>query len=301
MASIGRLNSIIRAWEEGRPAFASFANANRQTAIEFSTSPYDAVVFEMEHNPWDVEGLQDSMQYLLNRKQIVTSGSLAPTLTPIVRIPSNGVEMNQSFAKQALDRGVYGVIWPHIGNAEQAYNAVASCRYARKSTADFYEPAGVRGDGPATASRYWGLTLPEYYRKADVWPLNPEGEILVITMIESLSGVKNLDDILKTVQGIGCVLIGEGDLSQALGYPRQYEHPEVRDAMKYIVETCRKYDVPVGHPHVTTSNVEKVVADGYRFLMSAPVRTFEAIQKAKALTGKTSADVGVEQPEQGAH
>ena len=71
--------------------------------------------------------------------------------------------------------------------------------------------------------------------------------------------------------------------------------------MKYIVETCEKHGVPVGHPHVTSGNVEKILADGYRFIMSAPVRTFEAIQKAKALTGKTSADVGVEQPEQGAH
>jgi len=301
MASIGRLNNVIRAWEEGRPAFASFANANRQTAIEFSTAPYDGIVFEMEHNPWDVEGLQDSLQYLLNRKQIVTSGSLAPALTPIVRIPSNGVEMNQSFAKQALDRGVYGVVWPHIGNAEQAYNAVASCRYARKSTAELYEPAGVRGDGPASASRYWGLTLPEYYRKADVWPLNPDGEILVITMIESVQGVQNVDDILRSVPGIGCVLIGEGDLSQALGHPRQYDHPEVRDAMKHIVETCKKYGVPVGHPHVTSMNVEKVVAEGYRFLMSAPVRTYDAIQKAKELTGKTVANSSLEPQEQGQH
>ena len=301
MASIGRLNNVIRAWEEGRPAFASFANANRQTAIEFSTAPYDGIVFEMEHNPWDVEGLQDSLQYLLNRKQLVTSGSLAPAVTPIVRIPSNGVEMNQSFAKQALDRGVYGVVWPHIGNAEQAYNAVASCRYARKSTAELYEPAGVRGDGRASACRYWGLTLPEYYRKADVWPLNPDGEILVITMIESVQGVQNVDDILRSVPGIGCVLIGEGDLSQALGHPRQYDHPEVRDAMKHIVETCKKYGVPVGHPHVTSMNVEKVVAEGYRFLMSAPVRTYDAIQKAKELTGKTVANSSLEPQEQGQH
>jgi 4-hydroxy-2-oxoheptanedioate aldolase len=286
MPDIGRLNNVIRAWEEGRPAFASFANANRQTAIEFSTSPYDAVVFEMEHNPWDVEGLQDALQYLLNRKQIASAPSLAPALTPIVRIPSNGVEMNQSFAKQALDRGVYGVIWPHIGTVEQAYNAVASCRYARKSTAELYEPAGVRGDGPANASRYWGLTMPEYYKKADVWPLNPDGEILVITMIESVLGVHNIDEILKNVQGIGCCLIGEGDLSQALGHPRQYEHPEVKEAMKHIVETCKKYNVPVGHPHVTTSNVERVLAEGFRFIMSAPVRTYEAIEKARAASGK---------------
>jgi 4-hydroxy-2-oxoheptanedioate aldolase len=286
MAEIGRLNNIIRAWEEGRPALASFAHADRQTAIEFSTAPYDGVIFEMEHNPWDVSGLQDALQYLLNRKQILTSASLAPAVTPIVRIPANGIEKSQWLAKQALDRGVYGVIWPHIGNAEEAYNAVASCRYARKKGAEIFEPAGARGDGPTAACRYWGLTQQEYYAKADVWPLNPNGEILVFIMIESVRGVDNLEDILKNVQGIGCVLIGEGDLSQQLGYPRQYSHPEVKGAMDYIVATCRKHNVPVGHPHVTSSNVEQVVAAGYRFIMSAPVRSYDAIQKARELTKK---------------
>jgi 4-hydroxy-2-oxoheptanedioate aldolase len=286
MANIGRLNNIIRAWEEGRPALASFAHPDRQTAIEFSTAPYDGVVFEMEHNPWDVQALRDALQYLLNRKQIATAGSLAPALTPMVRIPANGAEKSQWLAKQALDGGVYGVVWPHTSDAEQAYNAVASCRYARPNTVGIYEPAGRRGDGPAGACRYWGLSQSEYYCRADVWPLNRQGEIVVFIMIESVRGVSNLDDILKNVAGIGCVLIGEGDLSQELGYPRQYDHPIVKDAMSHVVGTCKKYGVPAGHPHVTSGNVERVLAEGYRFLMSAPVRTYDAIEKAREITRK---------------
>ena len=301
MPSTGRLNNVIRAWEEGRPAFSMFARAERQAALDLQGSPYDSAIFELEHGPWDIVGLQDAMQYLLNRRQIVMSGSLAPEITPIVRIPSNGVELNQTYAKQALDRGVYGVVWPHINNAEQAYNAVASCRYARKDTADYFEPAGARGDGPATASRYWGLSLPEYYKKADVWPLNPEGEILVIPMIESIPGVNNLDDILKNVPGIGCVLIGEGDLSQALGHPRHYDHPVVKEAMEHVVETCKKHNVPVGHPHVTAGNVQAVIEQGFRFIMSAPVKTYEAIKKAKELTSGGVDDAGAGQAIQGEH
>jgi 4-hydroxy-2-oxoheptanedioate aldolase len=287
MAETGRLNNIIRAWEKGRPAFASFAHADPQTAIDLSTAPYDAIVFEMEHNPFDARGLEDALQYLLNRRQIFTAGSLAPTVTPLLRVPANGVERNQSFAKQALDRGVYGVVWPHVSDADEAYNAVASCRYARPEGADRYEPAGVRGDGPTAACRYWGLTQQEYYAKADVWPLNPQGEILVVVMCESVKGLANLDDMLKRVPGIGCVLIGEGDLSQALGFPRQYDHPHVKSAMEHIVATCHQYKVPVGHPHVTASNVERVLAEGYRFIMSAPVRTYAGIQKAKEVLGLT--------------
>ena len=285
MTDIPRLNGIIRAWEQGRPAFGSFAQADRQNAIAFSTAPYDGVIFEMEHNPWDVVGLQDSLQYLLNRQQIVSGGSLAPSVTPIVRIPPNGSEMDQTFAKQALDRGVYGVVWPHISNAAQAYNAVSACRYPRLKTAPNYEPAGARGDGPTTAARYWGLSQQDYYKKADVWPLVPQGELLVFLMIEDTQGIANLDDILRNVPGIGCVLIGEGDLSQELGYPRQYEHPIVMDAMSQILGTCKTHNIPVGHPHVTSKNVERVLADGYRFLMSAPVRGYAAIEKARSLSG----------------
>jgi len=280
MSEIQRLNGIIRAWDQGRPATSAFAHAERQTAIEFSTAPYDSVVFEMEHNSWDAVALQDALQYLLNRRQIHEAGSLAPAVTPIVRIPPNGSEKNQWLAKQALDRGAYGIVWPHITDAEQAYNAVAACRYPRQKTAPLSEPFGARGDGPHAACRYWGLTQQEYYARADVWPLNPRGEILVFLMIEDQEGIANLDDILR-VPGIGCVLIGEGDLSQELGVPRQYEHPLVKEAMAQIVATCRKHDVPVGHPHVTTKNVESVLEQGYRFLMAAPVRSYAAIEKVR--------------------
>ncbi len=280
-----RLNSVIRAFEAGKPAFAAFSKVDKQSAIDMSEAPYDGVVFEMEHNPYDVAAFGDALQYMLNRKVIVESGSVATSVTPIARIPANGVEMNQSFAKQVLDRGAYGVIWPHIATVEQAYNAVASCRYARPKGAALYEPKGVRGDGPANASRYWGLSMGDYYAKADVWPLAPHGEILVGLMCESPEAIENLDDILSDVPGIGFILIGEGDLSQALGYPRQYEHPEVLDAMRRIVETCHKHKVVVGNPHTTAKNHKRLLEEGYRFLMSAPQRTYGVVGLARDMAG----------------
>ena len=283
--SNNRLNGIIRAWEQGKPAFTAFSKIDKQSAIDMSDAPYDGIVFEMEHNPYDVAALGDALQYMLNRKQIVTTGSVAPAVTPLARIPANGVEMNQSFAKQVLDRGVYGVITPHVATVEQAYNAVASCRYARPKNAPLYEPRGVRGDGPMNASRYWGLSQAEYYARADVWPLAPQGEILVGLMIESTKAIENLDDILANVPGVGFVLIGEGDLSQELGLARQYDHPEVLAAMGQIVATCHKHQVKVGNPHVTGSNYERLLQEGYGFLMSAPQRSYGVIGKAREMAG----------------
>ena len=286
MADIPRLNGVIRALEAGQPTFTAFSPADVTSALAFSMSDYDGIVFEMEHNPWDIGALRNSLQYMLNRRQIVESGSLAPGVTPMVRIPPNGEEKGQWHAKQALDLGVYGVVWPHVSTVEEAYNAVAACRYPRLKDAPLYEPAGVRGDGPTAAARYWGLTQQEYYAKADVWPLAPDGEIFVIVMMEDTKGIENLPDILKNVPGIGAILIGEGDLSQELGFPRQYEHPAVLEAMAQVVATCKEHNVAVGHPHVNAGNVERVLEEGYTFLMSAPVRSTPGLDKGLELTGR---------------
>jgi 4-hydroxy-2-oxoheptanedioate aldolase len=283
---ITRLNGVIGLLEAGKPVFTCFATPDPITAEALSASAYDGIVFEGEHNPWDVSALRTSMQYMLSRRQIAESGSLTPAVTPIVRIPPNGAEQNQWFAKQALDIGAYGVVWPHVDTVEQAYNAVGACRYPRLPEAPIYEPKGLRGDAPTNAARYWGLTQQEYYRKADVWPLDPNGEILVVLMIESVQAISNLRDMLKEVPGIGCILIGEGDLSQELGHPREYDYPTVAEAKHEVVRICKEFNVVVGHPHVDADNAAAVIEEGYRFLMPAPGRSYTGLQKGREIAGR---------------
>lgn len=282
MSTLPRLNGIIRALESGKPSFSLFAPCEVETAVELQASKYDGIVFEGEHRGWDIKALRDSMQFLLNRGQIAQTG-LAPSVTPTARIPANGVEKNQFLAKQALDVGCYGVVFPHISTVEEAYNAVAACRYPRLKDKPLYEPAGIRGDGPMQATRYWGLSQQEYYARADVWPLAPQGEIFVVLQIEDTAGIANLPDMLANVPGIGAILIGEGDLSQELGYARQTGHKVVLDAMAEVVAICKRHDVIVGHPHVTAANAERVIAEGYRYLMCAAPRSFATLERAREL------------------
>jgi 4-hydroxy-2-oxoheptanedioate aldolase len=56
--------------------------------------------------------------------------------------------------------------------------------------------------------------------------------------------------------------------------------------MKLIVEICNKHGVQVGHPHVTSANVERVLAEGYRLILSAPVRTYDAARKVMGTEAK---------------
>jgi 4-hydroxy-2-oxoheptanedioate aldolase len=284
--ALPRLNGIIKALESGKNAFVCFQPGDTAAAQAVTTEKYDGVVFEMEHNGYDIKSLRDCLQYMLNRQQIAAAGSVAPAVTPMVRIPPNGAEMNQWIAKQVLDQGVYGVLWPHISTVEEARSAVASCRYARPAGAPRYEPAGQRGDAPANAARFWGISQQEYYDRADVWPLDPKGEILVAIMCEDVVGMKNLPKILKEVPGIGAVVIGEGDLSQNLGFPRQYKHATVVAAINEILAVCKEHNVACGHPHVEADNVDEVVAMGFKWLMPRPVRSNAVLEKALTLSGR---------------
>ena len=286
MSRIPRLNGIIGALTNSGVAFSTFASMDVQTGITIATSKFDGVVYEGEHSPWDIVGLRDAMQFMLNRREIATSGLIAPTVTPLARIPVNGVEQGQWHAKQALDTGVYGVVWPHISTVEEAYNAVAACRYPRLSSAPLYEPRGIRGDGPVRAARYWGLTQQEYYSKADVWPLDPNGEILVVIQIEDTTGIHNLSDMLENVPGIGAILIGEGDLGQELGFPRQYNHPALLEAIAEIVSICKTHDVVVGHAHADTSNMQRLLDEGFRLMMTASGHSYAGLEKGLELTNR---------------
>ena len=45
-------------------------------------------------------------------------------------------------------------------------------------------------------------------------------------------------------------------------------------------------NVVVGHPHVDSNNVERILGEGYRFLMAAPVRSYAALDKGLKLAGR---------------
>jgi len=279
----GRLNKVIALLEEGKVAFGPFLPAGSiPDAYWITTSPYDFVVWEMEHNPYDVADLRLSLQFMLNRKQIAESGSVAPSVVPFVRIPINGRENNEWIVKQVLDCGVYGIIFPMINTVEDAEHALQAARYIQGKGAGDVEPVGRRGHAPANAMRYWGLPQPEYFEKADVWPLDPNGEILPILQCETQQSVSNLRRILSAVPKPGLILISESDLSVSLGYRGQYT-PEVRAAVLEAVTICREAGVPYGSPQASVQNMAERLEDGFQFLMPAPGRDLSGLEMGRSL------------------
>src|SRR5262249_31229356 len=205
---------------------------------------------------------------------------------PFVRIPINGRENNEWIVKQVLDIGVYGIIFPMINTPEDAEHALKAARYIQAKGAADAEPVGRRGHAPGNAIRYWGLTQPEYYEKADVWPLDPNGEILPILQCETQQGVSNLRRILQAVPKPGLILVSESDLSVSLGYRAQYT-PEVAAAVQEAASICKEFNVPFGSPQANRQNMEERIRDGFRLLMPAPTREYAALELGRSLTKRT--------------
>jgi 4-hydroxy-2-oxoheptanedioate aldolase len=280
----GRLNKVIPLLEEGKVAFGPFMlPGSIPDAYWVTTSPFDFVVWEMEHNPYNISDLRLSLQFMLNRKQIAESGSVAPAVVPFVRIPIHGRENNEWVVKQVLDCGVYGIVFPMINTPDEAEHTIQSLRYIQARDAADSQPIGRRGHAPGNAIRYWGVTPAEYYAKADTWPLDPEGEILPILQCETQQSVSNLRQILQRVPKPGVILISESDLSVSLGYGGQYT-PEVAAAVHEAASICKELGAYYGSPQVNADNVEQRIADGFQFLMPpAGTRDLTTLEKGRSL------------------
>ena len=130
---------------------------------------------------------------------------------------------------------------------------------------------GTRGVGSEnTASPVWGVDRDEYLQKADPWPLNPDGEILLGLKIETVRGLNHCEQIF-TVPGIGWAEMGPGDMHMSMGLIRDgHDHEEVEKARKRVNTACEKNGVKfLGGVHGGDDKVgalKKVIDNGARII-----------------------------------
>ena len=257
------LNRTIETLAAGKPAFGLFSgDFSLANARALATSDLDFVFIDMEHSALDLETLQAFLLGMTDKGRLIEKGNLQMDVTPLVRIPMNGRENLQWQVKQVLDMGAFGVVFPYVETREEAENAVRSMRYPQRRGDAAMAPAGMRGASPAIARWFWGAD--DYFDRADVWPLDPAGDLLTVIQIESRTGVENIEEI-AAVPGVGAIFIGPSDLSISYGVPGQREHPEVAAAMDKVLSVCKRRNVPCG---LTTSaaDVESYLDEGYRFV-----------------------------------
>ncbi len=282
-----RYSKVIELLEQNKPVFCSglIWNGSLDDLAFIGDSDYDMVIIEMEHQGFSFNDLRVSLQFLLSRQRMAEGGGLQADPVPMVRIPPNTRERNQWVIKQTLDTGVYGLVLPHLNNAEDAMAAVAAARYPQVPGAPDFDPPGERGWWYRIAPRYWGLSPSDYYDAADLWPLDPDGNMLLMGIVEEPEGVKNLPDILRTVKGIGAIWAGPGDMSVAMGYKGNAGHPEVQQNLLRILETCKEAGVPcaVG---ATAEEVPTRLEQGFRIIITSPERTTQGLVEGRRLAGR---------------
>lgn len=217
---------------------------------------------DMEHGPYLLDRLQSRLA------DLKPEGEPRPTQTPLVRIPMEGGEPVRFAVKQVLDSGAFGIVFPRVETREQAGLAVQAMRYPPQRGEAQPQPPGLRGWGPGRAARYWGLDVPAYVPRADVWPLDPNGELLALIMIESATGVANVDEIVS-VPGVGALFIGPADLAMSLGVgPPGREHaPETEEAIQTVLRACLGAAVTCGIAESNT-RAERRIEEGFRVLLA---------------------------------
>jgi 4-hydroxy-2-oxoheptanedioate aldolase len=178
-----------------------------------AASGFDWLLIDGEHSPNDPPLVLPQLQ------------AAAPyPVTCIVRPAWN----DKVLIKRYLDIGVQTLLVPYVQNADEARAAVAATRHP---------PRGIRGvAGTTRASRFGRIA--DYARKAD-------DEICVLVQVESREGLDNLEAI-AAVDGIDGVFIGPADLSAALGFTGQIQHPQAQAAIQDAVKRIRKCGKPAG-------------------------------------------------------
>jgi len=264
------LNPVIEKLAAGKPFFGvQTGDLSLENARSLARAEIDYVYLEMEHGPMDFEGLHHFTVGMIDKAAILKKGNAQPNVAIFARFAPYGREQAQWFVKQALDIGLMGVIFNGIDNREQALLAVRNMRYPQQRNSKYPEPPGLRGYAPGGAVWWWGISEAEYVRRADLWPLNPDGDLLAIMMIETSEGLKNADAI-ASVPGMGAIFVGAGaDLSQYLGVARN--SAELEQGFQTILKACLAHHVACGITALNGTDIIKRLAEGWKM-----IRTTEA-------------------------
>src|SRR5438876_5932566 len=230
-------NPVKAQLKRGQPVFGVVITVNSvEVAAQLATLGFDFLWIEMEHAPITLETLRNIV--------LATRGLPA---VPFARPPVNELWT----AKRVLDAGVLGVIFPFTRTPELARQAVAACRYP---------PAGLRGSGARLAQVRWP-PAEGYYDFADE-------NVLVVAMVEDISAVTHIEEIAAT-PGLDVLFIGTSDLSFSLGLRGRQDHPKLDAAVRKILAAGKKHGKTVGRPARTTSEINRLQNQGFRFFMTA--------------------------------
>jgi len=299
-----RLNPVIGLLEQKKPVFGLYAPSNRRfpggppgagapaksqaelakDALGYANSDF---VFDgsMEGN-FD-RGYQTFAEFVKEAGQIgiftksPTHRLHHPLIVKAPEIAPDPVKVGEQIGQQ-LNLGVSGVMFVSVESADEVRQGLAAMRFKSKG--------GTRSEDVGGAPALWGLSEAEYKAKADVWPLNPDGELINWTIVESKAGLAKVREI-AAVKGIGVLWPGAGTLRQLFtttdaSGQRTLDEAAWEAAIQQVLSACKEFNVPCGYP-ASAADIELRMKQGFSvFVMNWGDAGFKAIDVGRKAAGR---------------
>jgi 4-hydroxy-2-oxoheptanedioate aldolase len=245
-----RHNRIVDLLSQNQVVLGWFAPVRTPDAAKKAAADQrtDFVFLNMEqvasYNPAEVKAFMQAMQ----EAGIGRNPNDHPMM---VRLPifHDDPEAARQRIAEVLNLGAHAIVFPGMESADEATQAIAAMRYS-----------GRRPDQTGDAPDYWNLPAHEYKRKADVYPINPEGELASVFIVESVKGIENSRDITRARPTIA--FPGPGTLRRVF----DGDMAKVESAIQTQLASCKEFNVPCGIT-ANAGDVARRVKEGFRVII----------------------------------
>jgi 2-keto-3-deoxy-L-rhamnonate aldolase RhmA len=198
------------------------------------------------------------------------------------KIATDPARVADNISRQ-LNVGASGLMFVEVESADEVRQGLSAMRFTSKG--------GVRPDAFGMAPAVWGMSEAEYRQKADVWPLNPDGELINWTIVESKEGLAHVREI-AAVKGIGVLWPGAGTLrgvfstTNAAG-ERVVDTVAHENAIQQVLAACKEFHVPCGYP-ANANDIETRMKQGFSvFVMNWGEAGFKAVEAGRKAAGRS--------------
>jgi 4-hydroxy-2-oxoheptanedioate aldolase len=296
-----RLNPVIALLEQNKPVFGVYApsNGGRRGGPEMPARPASELAKDALGYPTadflfngSMEGGVDralpayidfvkAMDEVAGPAKTPFFGLARPFIVKAPKVAPDYAKATENISRE-LNVGSAGIMLVETESAEEVRRGIAAMRFASNG--------GTRPDEVGAAPAHWGMNEKEYKQKADVWPLNPNGELINWTIVESKEGLAHVREI-AAVKGIGVLWPGAGTLrgvfssTNAAG-ERVLDTAGWENAIQQVLAACKEFHVPCGYP-ANVNDIETRMKQGFSvFVMNWGDAGFKAVDVGRKAAGR---------------
>ena len=302
-----RLNPVIELLEQGKPVFGVYAPSAIPPGRRGAVPPPDAPIKQPSDLAKDalayphadflfngsMEGGVDRGLPAFTEFAKATADAGALVRAPFLRLPHPLIVKTSKIAddppekvisniSRQLNVGTSGIMFVEAESADEVQRGLSAMR--------FRSHGGTRPEDVGMAPAYWGMTEQEYKRRADLWPINPEGELINWTIVESKAGLAHVREI-ASVKGIGVLWPGAGTLRQVFSGTnaageRVFDQAGWENAIQQVLAACKEFKVPCGYP-ANANDIEMRMKQGFSvFVMNWGDAGFKAVDVGRNAGGR---------------